>query len=92
MFDESSQCTIVLPEECLGYGLVVPFLAYRFASLVSHKNSLNREACCVAISYAPRAVDCVHALVLALAQSGIVNISFRDRELRSIQGSWSTYP
>ena len=42
MFDESSQCTIVLPEECLslalslGYGLVVPFLAYRFASLVSH--------------------------------------------------------
>ena len=23
----SSQCTIVLPEECLGYGLVVPFLA-----------------------------------------------------------------
>ena len=31
MFDGSSQCTIVLPEECLGYGLVVPFLAYRFA-------------------------------------------------------------
>ena len=31
MFDESSQCTIVLPEECLGYGLVVPFLACRFA-------------------------------------------------------------
>jgi len=31
MFDESSQCTIVLPVECLGYGLVVPFLAYRFA-------------------------------------------------------------
>eukprot|EP00964_Phaeocystis_antarctica_P058619 scaffold34786_cov55-Phaeocystis_antarctica.AAC.2 len=30
-FDGSSQCTIVLPEECLGYGLVVPFLAYRFA-------------------------------------------------------------
>ena len=25
MFDESSQRTIVLPEECLGYGLVVPF-------------------------------------------------------------------
>ena len=23
MFDESSQCTIVLPVECLGYGLVV---------------------------------------------------------------------
>ena len=21
MFDESSQCTIVLPEECFGYGL-----------------------------------------------------------------------
>ena len=31
MFDGSSQCTIVLPVECLGYGLVVPFLAYRFA-------------------------------------------------------------
>ena len=31
MFDESSQCTIVLPEEGLGYGLVVPFLACRFA-------------------------------------------------------------
>ena len=31
MFDGSSQCTIVLPEECLGYGLVVPLLAYRFA-------------------------------------------------------------
>ena len=28
MFDESSQCTIVLPEEGLGYGLVVPFPAY----------------------------------------------------------------
>eukprot|EP00964_Phaeocystis_antarctica_P041601 scaffold23791_cov72-Phaeocystis_antarctica.AAC.1 len=28
MFDESSQRTIVLPVECLGYGLVVPFLAY----------------------------------------------------------------
>ena len=45
MFDDSSQCTIVLPEESgvslsrslsFGYGLVVPFLAYRFASLVSH--------------------------------------------------------
>ena len=36
MFDGSSQCTIVLPVECLGYGLVVPFLAYRFASLVSN--------------------------------------------------------
>jgi len=31
MVDGSSQCTIVLPEKCLGYGLVVPFLAYRFA-------------------------------------------------------------
>ena len=31
MFDESYQCTIVLLEEGLGYGLVVPFLAYRFA-------------------------------------------------------------
>eukprot|EP00964_Phaeocystis_antarctica_P136478 scaffold100942_cov56-Phaeocystis_antarctica.AAC.1 len=33
MFDGrgSSRCTIVLPAECLGYGLVVPFLAYRFA-------------------------------------------------------------
>eukprot|EP00964_Phaeocystis_antarctica_P127705 scaffold91411_cov54-Phaeocystis_antarctica.AAC.2 len=29
MFDGSSQCTIVLPVKCLGYGLVVPFLAYR---------------------------------------------------------------
>ena len=26
------------PEECLGYGLVVPFLAYRFASLVSNND------------------------------------------------------
>ena len=31
MFDGSSQCTIVLPVECLGYELVVPYLAYRFA-------------------------------------------------------------
>ena len=31
MFDGSSQCTIVLPEEYLGYGLVVPFPAYGFA-------------------------------------------------------------
>ena len=31
MFDGSSQCTIVLPEEGLGYGLVVPFPAYGFA-------------------------------------------------------------
>ena len=32
MFDESSQCTIVLPEECLGYGLAsctVPRLRIR---------------------------------------------------------------
>ena len=41
MFDESSQCTIVLPEECLGYGLVVPFPAYGFAALVPHNESLN---------------------------------------------------
>ena len=33
MFDDSSQWTIVLPEEGLGYGLVVPFPAYGFASL-----------------------------------------------------------
>ena len=33
MFDESSQCTIVLPEEGLGYGLVVPLPAYGFAAL-----------------------------------------------------------
>ena len=31
MVDGSYQCTIVLSEDCLGYGLVVPFLAYRFA-------------------------------------------------------------
>ena len=31
MFEESDECTIVLPEECLGYGPVVPFLACRFA-------------------------------------------------------------
>ena len=31
MFDESSQCTIVLPEERLGYGPVGPFLVCRFA-------------------------------------------------------------
>ena len=30
-----------MPEECLGYGLVVPFPAYGFASLVSHNESLN---------------------------------------------------
>ena len=43
MCDESSQCTIVLPEECLGYGLVVPFLAYRFALWfrLSHNEDLN---------------------------------------------------
>ena len=41
MFDESYQCTIVLPDECLGYGLVVPFPAYGFAALVSHNENLN---------------------------------------------------
>ena len=47
MFDGrgSSQCTIVLPAECLGYGLVVPFLAYRFLlyyrPLVSNNEDLN---------------------------------------------------
>ena len=30
-----------LPEECLGYGLVVPFPAYGFAALVPHNESLN---------------------------------------------------
>ena len=40
-FDESSQCTIVLLEEGLGYGLVVPFPAYGFAALVSHNENLN---------------------------------------------------
>ena len=41
-FDESTQCTIVfLLEECLGYGLVVPFPAYGFAALVSHNENLN---------------------------------------------------
>ena len=34
-------CTIVLPDECLGYGLVVPFPAYGFAALVSHNENLN---------------------------------------------------
>ena len=32
-----TQCTLVLPEEGLGSGLVVPFLAHRFAALVSNK-------------------------------------------------------
>ena len=41
MFDESSQCTIILPDECLGYGLVVTFPAYGFAALVSHNENLN---------------------------------------------------
>ena len=41
MFDESSQWTIVLPEEGLGYELVVPFPAYGFASLVSHNERLQ---------------------------------------------------
>ena len=33
MFDESSELSVgsFLPEEGLGYGLVVTFLAYRFA-------------------------------------------------------------
>ena len=30
-----------LLEECLEYGLVVPFPAYGFAALVSHNESLN---------------------------------------------------
>ena len=41
MFDESSQWTIVLPAEGLGYELVVPFPAYGFASLVSHNERLQ---------------------------------------------------
>ena len=41
MFDESSQCTIVMPEECLGYGLVVPFLVAKFGLWVRIMNSLN---------------------------------------------------
>ena len=43
MFDGSSQWTIVLPEECLGYGLVVPFPAYGFALWfrIMKLNSLN---------------------------------------------------
>ena len=32
---------VFLLEECLEYGLVVPFPAYGFASLVSHNESLN---------------------------------------------------
>ena len=32
---------LLLPEECLGYGLVVPFPAYGFAALVPHNESLN---------------------------------------------------
>ena len=32
---------LFLLEEGLGYGLVVPFPAYGFASLVSHNESLN---------------------------------------------------
>eukprot|EP00964_Phaeocystis_antarctica_P108283 scaffold72899_cov60-Phaeocystis_antarctica.AAC.3 len=42
MFDESSELsvyTLVVPEEGLGYGPVVPFPAYGFASLVSHNES-----------------------------------------------------
>ena len=44
MFDESSELSarlFFLLEECLEYGLVVPFPAYGFASLVSHNESLN---------------------------------------------------
>ena len=41
MFDESTQCTIVLPDECLGYGLVVLFPAYGFTALVSNNENLN---------------------------------------------------
>ena len=42
MFDEEfSVHSIVLPDECLGYGLVVPFPAYGFAALVSHNENLN---------------------------------------------------
>ena len=37
----SVQCTVVLPEEGLGSGLVAPFLAYRFAALVSNNEDLN---------------------------------------------------
>ena len=47
MFDESSEVGVrsffmhILPEEGLGYGLVVPFLAYRLAALVSNNEDLN---------------------------------------------------
>ena len=44
MFDESSELSarlFFLLEECLEYGLVVPFPAYGFAALVSHNESLN---------------------------------------------------
>ena len=44
MFDESSELsvrTLVLPEEGLGYGPVVPFPAYRLAALVSNNEDLN---------------------------------------------------
>ena len=46
MFDESSQCTIVLPEEGLGYGLVVPFPAYavrRFGFANENLNSPKQQ-------------------------------------------------
>ena len=41
--DYNTQCTIVffLLEECLEYGLVAPFPAYGFATLVSHNENLN---------------------------------------------------
>ena len=38
--NESSQCTIILPEEGLGYGPVVPFLVCRFALWVRITTSL----------------------------------------------------
>ena len=48
----SVESTIVLPVECLGYGLVVPFLAYRFAlwfRIMKIKQSKQlKQACCTA--------------------------------------------
>ena len=44
MFDESTQCTIVLPEEGLGYGPVVPFLVCRFALWFRINEGLNTES------------------------------------------------
>ena len=37
---ELSVRSIVLPEECLGYGLVFPFLLQGFAALVSNNEDL----------------------------------------------------